>query len=79
MAAEARHVELSRGDVLVYRGMEVDRGVLDAIVGAAGKKKRLLWAFVKNDVGDIQAIAYSENECIWLLEEDIIQPDEVEL
>jgi hypothetical protein len=59
--------------------LEVDRGVLDAIVGAAGKNKRVLWAFVKNELGDIMACPYSEDQVIWMTPEDVTQPEEVEL
>ena len=79
MATETRRVELLRGDVLVHRGLEVNRDVLDAIVGAASKKKRVLWAFVKNETGDIMACPYSEDQVIWMTPEDVVQPEEVEL
>jgi hypothetical protein len=76
---EKRRVELLRGDVLVHRGLEVNRDVLDAIVGAASKKKRVLWAFMKNELGDIQAVCYDETNVIWMTPDDVVQPEEVEL
>lgn len=73
---EARRVELRRGDVLVYKGMELDRDVLDAVIDT---NKRLLWAFVRGKDGDIRAIPYSETHVIWMAESDIVKEQEVEI
>lgn len=71
-----RPVELRAREVLVYKGMEIDRAVLDAIVST---DKRLLWAFIKNPVGDIVAVPYSEEQVIWMSESDIRTEQDVEI
>jgi len=71
-----RRVELSRSEVLVYKGREIDRDVLDAIVDT---NKRLLWAFVSGENGDVRAIPYSEVHVIWLSEDDIVKERDVEV
>jgi hypothetical protein len=71
----ARRVELGANEVLVYKGMEIDRAVLNAIVDT---NKRLLWAFVVKD-GDIRAMPYTEAEVIWMAETDILKEQDVEL
>lgn len=70
-----RRVLLRSTDVLVYRGMEIDRDVLDAVLST---NKRLLWAFIRNGK-DVRAIPYDESRVIWLAESDVQQPDEVEI
>lgn len=70
-------VELQRGDVLVYKGKEIDRGVLNAMVDC---NKRVLWAFVSSDCGTrIMAVPYTEHQVIWMTPEDVLQPNEVEI
>lgn len=69
-------VELKRGEVLSYKGMTIDRDVLDAVVDT---NKRLLWAFVRGDDGDIRAVPYSEEHVIWLAESDVLQERDVEI
>ena len=59
----ANRVELGSRDVLVYKGKLIDRSILDAIVD--NPDKRLLWAFVLNDYGDIRCFPYSEERVIW--------------
>jgi hypothetical protein len=71
-----RRVELGRGEVLVYKGMEIDQQVLDAVVET---NKRLLWAFVRGEGGDVRAVPYSEDHVIWLSESDITKEREVEI
>jgi hypothetical protein len=71
-----RRVILRSTDVLVYRGKEIDREVLDAVLGT---DKRLLWAFVRNGKGDIMAVPYSEDRVVWLSESDVHQPEDVEV
>lgn len=71
-----KRVELMRGEVLVHKGLEIDRDVLDAVVDT---NKRVLWAFVRGRNGDIRAVPYSESHVIWLTEDDIIKPEEVEI
>jgi hypothetical protein len=73
---QAKRIELGRDEVLVHKGLEIDRDVLDAVVDT---NKRLLWAFVRGRNGDIRAVPYSESHVIWLTEDDIIKPEEVEI
>ncbi len=61
---------------ITYRGVEISCEVLDAVVDT---QKRLLWAFVRNDVGNVMAVPYSEHEVIWMAEKDVLQPEDVEL
>lgn len=77
LVRQGRTVLLRPDDVLVYRGKAIDREVLDAIL--SGKNKRLLWAFVANEAGDVQAVPYTEEECVWMQESDVTRPEEVEL
>lgn len=74
--AGRRFVELDLGDVLVYKGKEIDLNILEAILET---DKRLLWAFVQNEFGDVRAIPYSEEQVIWMSEKDITQPEDVEI
>ena len=74
--SEKRRVELKRDEVLVHRGQEIDVDVLDAIVDT---RHRLLWAFVKGAAGDIRAVSFSESQCIWMTEDDVVKPEEVEI
>lgn len=76
MSAEEKRVSLGRGEVLVYKGVDIDRDVLDAIVDT---KKRLLWAFVRGEGGVVRAVAYSEEHCIWLEESDMPREEEIEV
>jgi hypothetical protein len=73
---EHHRVELEANDILVYKGMDIDAEVLDSLLSA---NKRVLWAFVKNGEGDVRAVPYSEDQCIWMSESDIATPEEVEL
>lgn len=63
-------------EVLVYKGFEIDRIVLDAVIDT---NKRLLWAFVLGRNGDIRAVPYSEEEVIWMAESDIVREQDVEI
>lgn len=74
--AERRRVELGPKDVLVYKGKEIDKDILEAILDT---KKRLLWAFVEGADGDIRAVPYSEEHVIWMSEEDVVREQDVEL
>lgn len=71
-----RRVEVRSEDVLIYRGMEIDRTVLDAILDT---NKRLLWAFVANEAGDVRAVPYSEDQVIWMSESDVLREQDVEI
>lgn len=72
-----RRIEVTSKDVLVYRGMEFDQSVLEAIMNPS---KRLLWAFIRREGSDdVRAIPYSESECIWLQESDVQQPEDIEV
>lgn len=67
MAARRRLI-VQRDDVLVFKGMELDAGILDEMFTA---NKRLLWYFLKNKEGDVRPICVSEEQCIWLQESDL--------
>jgi hypothetical protein len=72
----SRRVEVRKGDVLVYQGKEIAQDVLEAVTGTG---RRLLWAFVANDNGDIMAVPYTEEECIWMSASDVRKENEVEI
>ncbi len=63
-----RRVEVGSLDTLVYKGQEIDLGVLEAIVDT---NNRLLWAFMKDRKGDVRAVSYTEADVIWLTENDV--------
>jgi len=64
-----RRIVVRKTDVLVINGYEVDAAVLQSIVDC---EKRLLWAFKRSEDGlNIQPVAYSEERCIWLTDEDL--------
>ena len=67
-----RYVTVRKGDTLVVAGHELDVTVLEQIVNP---EPRILWAFVRNDAGDIQPVAYDEARVIWLTEEDMVRAD----
>lgn len=69
-------IVLRSSDTLIYRGKALDKEVLDAVLST---NQRLLWAFVRNGDGDIQACPYDESRVVWLEESDIQQPNEVEI
>lgn len=69
-------VNLESSDTLVYQGMEIDHNVLDAIVDT---NRRLLWAFVKGECGDVRAVPYDESHVIWMSEADILSEQDVEI
>jgi hypothetical protein len=70
-------VELGKKDVLVYKGFEIDRNILDAIVST---DKRLLWAFERSDMDTtIRARPYSEEQVIWMSENDVVKEHDVEI
>lgn len=69
-------VTLGAKDVLVYKGMDIDRGILDAIVDT---DKRVLWAFVRSEYGEVRAVPYSEDHVIWLTDDDVLKARDVEL
>lgn len=73
---ESRRVEVEPGDVIVYKGKEIDAEVLASMLDTS---KRLLWAFAVSDTDDIMAFAYTEAEVLWLQPDDILQPEDVEL
>ena len=66
----ARRLVVSRDDVLVFKGMELDANILSEMLTG---DKRLLWAFVKNADGDTQPISYSEDRVIWLTDDDLVR------
>ncbi len=72
----ANRVELGARDLLVYKGTEIGREVLDAVVDT---NKRLLWAFVRGGGGEVRAVPYSESHVVWLAEDDVPRPEDVEI
>jgi hypothetical protein len=72
----ANRVELEAGDVLVYKGKDIDLTILEAILDT---DKRLLWAFVRSENGDIHPVAYSEAHVIWMAESDVLREQDVEV
>ncbi len=76
MSVGRKRIEVGRRDVIVYRDLEIDHEILDAILGT---DKRLLWAFVRNEAGDVRAVPYSEERVIWLSDEDIVKEQDVEI
>jgi hypothetical protein len=72
----SNRVELRPRDVLVYKGKEIDHAILDALIDG---DKRLLWAFVHGEHGDVRAVPYSEEQVIWMAESDVLKEKEVEL
>jgi hypothetical protein len=62
-----RRIAVRKDDVLIFKGFEIDAEVLSAIINP---DVRVLWAFVKKDA-QIQPVAYSETQCIWLTEEEV--------
>ncbi len=72
-----RRVELGERDVLVYKGVEVEQGVLDAVLNT---NKRLLWAFVRSEeTGRVMAVPFDESRCVWLQESDMTRLEDMEL
>lgn len=71
----AKRVELGADEVLVYKGLEINRAVLNAIVDT---NKRLLWAFVRKGA-DLRAVPYTEAEVIWMAESDVLRAQDVEI
>ena len=63
-----RYITARKGDTLVVGGHEVDVAVLEEIMKP---DKRVLWAFIRNDAGDVTPICYSEDRVIWLTQEDV--------
>lgn len=62
-----RRIAVRKDDVLIFKGFEIDAEVLRVIVNP---DVRALWAFVKRDA-QIQPVAYSEEQVIWLTEEEV--------
>jgi hypothetical protein len=74
--ARGIRVELSANEILVYKGLEIDREILDAVIDT---NKRLLWAFVRGDGGDVRAVPYSEEQVIWMADSDVVRERDVEV
>jgi len=66
-----RRIVVQKDDVLIIGGVEIDAEILREIVNPT---KRLLWAFVKKD-GDVMPVAYSEAQCIWLSDDDLVRTE----
>ena len=63
---QGRIIAVRPGDGLVYKGWEIDLGVLDAVV--TSDNKRLLWRFIR-DGARVRPVALTEKQVIWLDEE----------
>jgi len=74
--ARGIRVELGCNEILVYKGLEIDREILDAVIDT---NKRLLWAFVRGDGGDVRAVPYSEEQVIWMADSDVVKERDVEV
>ena len=73
---DGRQVVLHPGDRLVYRGLEIDTSVLDAVLNT---DVRILWAFEPDGKGGVVVTPHTEETCIWLSADDVATPEEVEL
>jgi len=73
---QAREIVVQPGDVLIYRDKAVGTDVLDAVLDT---DRRLLWAFVSNEAGDVIAVCYSEDHVIWLSDSDVQAEKDVEV
>ena len=73
---DGRQVRLNPGDRLVYRGLEIDTFVLDAILDT---ETRLLWAFEADGKGGVTVSPHSEETVIWLSSDDVATPEEIEI
>jgi hypothetical protein len=65
-----RRLVVQKDDVLVVKGMELDVAILEEMLVG---DKRLLWAFLKNEAGDLQPVPYSEDKVIWLTDDDLVR------
>ena len=73
---DGRQVRLNPGDRLVYRGLEIDTSVLDAVLNT---DVRILWAFESDGKGGITLMPHTEESCIWLSTDDVATPEEIEI
>ena len=73
---DGRQVVLHPGDRLVYRGLEIDTSVLDAVLNT---DVRILWAFESDGKGGITLMPHTEESCIWLSTDDVATPEEIEI
>ena len=67
-----RRIVVQKDDVLIIGGVEVDAEILREIVNP---QKRLLWYFIRRDNGDCQPVAVSEDQCIWLTDDDLVRTE----
>jgi hypothetical protein len=66
LTARGRIIAVRPGDRLVYKGWEIDLGILDAVV--TSDNKRLLWRFVR-DGARVRPVALTEKQVIWIDDE----------
>jgi len=66
----SRRLQIRTGDLLVVKGFELQAEVLEQIINP---DNRVLWAFVRNDHGDLQPVPYDESRVVWLADDDIIR------
>jgi hypothetical protein len=71
-----RRVEIGKNDLLVLDGTELDAGTLYDIINPTSKR-RALWAFIKNDDGDIRPVCFTEDRVIWLQDSDLARTEDV--
>lgn len=73
LAAKGRIIAVRPGDRLVYRGWEIDLGVLDAVV--TSDNKRLLWRFVR-DGARVRPVALTEKQVIWIDSSEVVSSED---
>jgi hypothetical protein len=73
---DGRQVVLHPGDRLVYRGLEIDTSILDAVLNT---NVRILWAFEPDGKGGVLLTPHTEESCIWMSLDDVVLPEEVEI
>ena len=59
---------VQKDDTLVVEGWEVEASVLAEIIKP---DKRVLWAFVKSEDGQLQPVPYTEDRVVWLQDGDL--------
>ena len=69
-------MSLYPGDRLIYRGLELNTSILDAILNT---DVRILWAFETDGKGGVVVVPHDESQCIWMSGKDVLQTEDVEL
>lgn len=61
------------GTRILYGTVSFDLEILESIMNS---DCRMLWAFVRDEYGDVMACPYTEDQVIWLTDKDIERTDE---